>query len=121
MYNTEDVEKVTLCGANSYTEKYYLNPMFESLPEQVRQELQIMCVLHVEDVGGIITLDFLADGTLTIEVSKEDADYFFDEIDSELKIRRLQNEKKELLKGLEKYYRFVILKQDPADWEDDEE
>lgn len=25
-------EKVVLCGANSYEEKYYLNPDFEQLP-----------------------------------------------------------------------------------------
>lgn len=121
MQNIDEMEKVTLCGANSYTEKYYLNPIFDKLPEAVRQELQIMCVLHVEDVGGIITLDYLPDGTLTISVSKEDADYLFDEIDSELKIRKIQREKEELLRALEKYYRLAILKQDPADWEDEEE
>lgn len=121
MRDYENEEKVTLCGANSYTEKYYLNPLFDSLPEQVRQELQILCVLHVEDVGGIITFDFLPDGTLTISMSKEDGDYLFDEIDSELKIRKIQREKEELLRALEKYYRLAILKQDPADWEDEEE
>ena len=37
-------EDVVLCGANSYTQKYYLNPKFASLPEGIRQELQILCV-----------------------------------------------------------------------------
>ena len=26
-------ERVVLCGANSYEEKYYLNPDFEQLPQ----------------------------------------------------------------------------------------
>lgn len=28
--------KVVLCGANSYEEKYYLNPDFEQLPDDVK-------------------------------------------------------------------------------------
>lgn len=44
-------EKVVLCGANSYEEKYYLNPDFEQLPDDVKNELKIMCVLYVHDVG----------------------------------------------------------------------
>ena len=43
--------KVVLCGANSYEEKYYLNPDFEQLPDDVKNELKIMCVLYVHDVG----------------------------------------------------------------------
>ena len=43
-------EKVVLCGANSYEEKYYLNPDFEQLPDDVKNELKIMCVLYVHDV-----------------------------------------------------------------------
>ena len=53
-----------LCGANSYEQKYYFNQDFSGLPEQIRQELQIMCVLFTEDVGGILMLEFLEDGTL---------------------------------------------------------
>ncbi|MDD6212102.1 MAG: DUF6145 family protein [Clostridiales bacterium] len=113
-------ENVTLCGANSYQEKYYLNDQFSRLPEQIQQELKIMCVLFVEDVGGVLTLEFLEDGTLTLNVSKEDADYLFDEIGSELKIRQIQREKRELLEGLEKYYRIVFLGQNPEDWEEEE-
>ena len=44
-------EKIVLCGANSYEEKYYLNPDFDQLPDSVKDELKIMCVLYVHDVG----------------------------------------------------------------------
>ena len=50
-------ENTVLCGANSYEQKYYFNQDFDSLPESVKRELQVMCVLYTEDVGGILTLD----------------------------------------------------------------
>ena len=67
-------EKVVLCGANSYEEKYYLNPDFEQLPDDVKNELKIMCVLYVHDVGGILTLVFEENGELCFEVTSDDFD-----------------------------------------------
>lgn len=32
-------ESLTLCGANSYQEKYFFNPAFSGLPQQVKDEL----------------------------------------------------------------------------------
>ena len=72
-------EKVVLCGANSYEKKYYLNPDFEALPQEIQDELKILCVLYTEDVGGILTLVFEEDGTLCFEVTTEDFDPMFDE------------------------------------------
>ena len=51
-------EEVVLCAASAYEQKFYLNPQFESLPEAVRQELQIMCVLYTEDESA----EFLGSG-----------------------------------------------------------
>ena len=105
-------ENIVLCGASSYEQKYYFNPDFNSLPESIKQELQIMCVLFTEDVGGILTLEFLEDGTLILNVDHEDSDYLFDEIGSELKIREIQREKVELMTALERYFRIVFLGED---------
>ena len=88
-------EKVVLCGANSYTEKYYLNPDFEQLPDDIKNELKIMCVLYVHDVGGILTLVYEEDGSLCFEVASEEGDPMFDDIGSTLKIKKLQTEKQE--------------------------
>ena len=57
-------ETVVLCGASAYEEKYYLNPQFSKLPEHIRQELQIMCVLYTQKVGGILMLEFTPEGHL---------------------------------------------------------
>ena len=59
-----DGDSTVLCGANSYVEKYYLNEQFSGLPESIKQELQIMCVMYTEDIGGIILLEFMPDGRL---------------------------------------------------------
>lgn len=104
-----DEELVVLCGANSYEQKYYFNEQFTNLPDNIKQELQIMCVLYTEDVGGILTLEFEEDGTLEFKVTAAETDYLFDEIGSVLKIKQYQMEKRELLEALEMYYRVLYL------------
>lgn len=117
--NNEDT--VVLCGANSYEQKYYFNPAFQALPEDIRKELQAMCVLFTEDVGGVLLLEYQPDGTLEFKVQADENDYLFDEIGSELKIRRYQKEKRELLEGLEVYYKVVFLGEKmEGDYEDKE-
>ena len=102
-------DKVVLCGANSYEEKYYLNPDFEQLPDDVKNELKIMCVLYVHDVGGILTLEFDENGRLQFKTEALEADARYDEIGSGLKIKQLQQDKKELLESLEMYYKVFFL------------
>ncbi len=105
----EKKDSMVLCGANSYEEKYYLNELFSRLPEQVKQELQIMCVLFTEECGGILTLEFLQDGTLVLRTRADERDFYYDEIEAGLQVRKLQAEKEELLEALELYYRTVLL------------
>ena len=97
-------DNIVLCGASSYEQKYYFNQDFASLPETVKQELQIMCVLFTEDVGGILTLEFDEDGSLQFKTEALEADARFDEIGSALKIKELQ-----LLESLEMYYKVFFL------------
>ena len=103
-----DTEMV-LCAASSYEQKYYLNPEFESLPEAVKQELQIMCVLYTADVGGVLLLVFDENGNLELKVEHNEGDFSFDEIGSVLKIKELQNTKEELFKSLEMFYKVFYL------------
>ena len=105
----KQTENLVLCGANSYVEKYYLNEQFSGLPEAVKRELQIMCVMYTEDIGGVLILEFTPEGELQFRVEVEDNDYLFDEIGSVLKIKQYQAEKRELLESLEIYYKVRIL------------
>ena len=99
-------DKIVLCGANSYEEKYYLNPDFDNLPQHIKDELKILCVLYVHDVGGILTLVFEENGELCFEVTAKEGDPMFDEIGSQLKIKQIQNDEKkqELLEKLLLFY-----------------
>ena len=102
-------EKVVLCGANAYEKKYYLNEQFSNLPEQIKQELQIMCVLFTEEVGGILIVEYDEDGSLQLITEADEGDLLYDEIGSGLKIRQIQLEKRELLESLEMYYKVFVL------------
>lgn len=105
MYNEDRV----LCGANSYEKKYYLNPKFNNLPEQVKQELQIMCVMFTEEVGGTLLVEYDEDGYLQLITQADEGDLLYDEIGSGLKIHQIQLEKRELLEALEMYYKVFVL------------
>lgn len=100
-----------LCGANSYEEKYYFNQKFGNLPDSVKDELHILCVLFTEECGGILTLEFLQDGTLVFQTLVDDNDFYYDEIEAGLQIRKIRDEHAELLQALELYYRTFFMKE----------
>lgn len=107
MYSEE--EKTVLCGASAYEQKYYFNQDFSSLPQSVQDELHAMCVLFTVEIGGIFTLWYDGDGSLQFETEAVDADAMYDEIGAGLRIKQLQQEKRELLESLELYYRVFFL------------
>ncbi|MDF2941204.1 MAG: hypothetical protein K0S01_62 [Herbinix sp.] len=108
-------DKVVLCASSAYEKKFWLNDDFQVLPEQIKQELKIMCVLFTEDIGGILSLEFEEEGTLMMKVDSEENDYLYDEIGSILKVKQLQREKAELLEALELYYKVFFLGEDVSD------
>ena len=67
--------RIVLCGANAYEKKYYFNKDFSKIPESIKEELHIMCVLFTEEVGGIFTIGFSGEGDLEFETTAADEDY----------------------------------------------
>lgn len=106
--NCEDAGRVVLCGASAYTEKFYFNNQFSSIPETVKEELKILCVLYTNDVGGVLTLEFDEEGNLCFHTEAQENDFSYDEIGSVLKIREIQRTKTELLESLEMYYKVLF-------------
>ena len=104
-----------LCAASSYEKKYYLDPAFEDLPQQVRDELKSACVLFTEEVGGVIILEFDEEGELMIKTRADDSDIYYDEIGAGLQIRRFREEKEDLFRSLEIYYSVFYGSGDPYD------
>ena len=41
-------ENVVLCASSAYEKKFYLNEAFDKLPEDIKNELKIMCVLFTD-------------------------------------------------------------------------
>ena len=81
------MDKVVLCGASSYEQKYYFNEDFKALPQSVQDELHIMCVMYTTEIGGVLTLEFDEEGELQFRVEALEADAMFDEIGSALRNR----------------------------------
>ena len=105
-------EETVLCAASAYEQKYYFNPEFDTLPESIKEELQIMCVLYTEDVGGVLMVVYDEEGNLELKVDHEENDFAFDEIGSVLKIKELQQTKRELFESLELFFRVFYLGED---------
>jgi len=100
-------ERTVLCGANAYETKYYFNEQFSGLPPKILDELKVLCVLFTEEVGGIFTIWFETDGTITLETECEDSDFYYDEISSGLMVRKVRDKRKELFESLELYYKIA--------------
>ena len=105
-------DEVVLCGASAYTKKFYFNEDFEALPQTVKDELKILCVLYTEDVGGTLQMVFDEEGHLHMRTSAEEDDLLYDEIGSVLKIKELQQTKRELFESLETFFKVFYLGED---------
>ena len=108
----ENEERTVLCGASSYEQKYYFNEEFSALPQRVKDELKVLCVMYVEEVGGVLTLEYEPDGELEFKVTSDEADYLFDDIGSALKIKEIRRDKIDLLESLEMYYKVFWLNEE---------
>lgn len=104
-------DEVVLCVSNSYQKKYYLNDNFKDLPQGIKDELKIMCVLYTEDVGGVLEMFFDEEGNLDFRTSCNEDDFFYDEIGSVLKIKQYQSQKRDILEAIETYYKILFLGQ----------
>lgn len=103
--------KVVLCGASAYEKKYYFNEQFKALPESIKEEIHIICVLFTEEVGGVFTIVFDEDGQIALETDAYDEDALYDDISSGLLINEIRRKRQELFRSLELYYRVFILKE----------
>ncbi len=108
-------ERIVLCGANAYEQKYYFNEKFKGIPESIKDDLHIICVLFTEEVGGIFTIVFEQDGSISLETQAEEDDIYYDEISSGLLVSEIRRKRQELLESLSLFYRVFILKEDISD------
>lgn len=110
--NILEEKKIVLCGASAYEKKYYFNEQFNGIPESVKEELHIICVLFTEEVGGVFTIGFEEDGNVVLETEAEESDIYYDEVGSGLLVSEVRRNRQELFESLRLYYKVFILKED---------
>lgn len=96
------MEKEILAIASYETKKYFLEPKFQVLPEEIQKELKILCVLTAEKLRCNFAIVFEKGGDLYFQITEKEID--FDDIGAELEIKKIQSEKQELLKALKLWY-----------------
>ena len=92
------MEKQILAVASYEKQKYFIEPKFEALPEEIQKELKVICVLTAQKLCCTFLIDIYFE---TIK-SKQCID--FDDIGAELEIKKIQLENKDLLKALKVWY-----------------
>ena len=103
-----DKAAVIMCGANAYEQKYYFNDKFDKLPESIKEELHIMCVLFTEEVGGAFLIGFDEEGHLMLVTDSDEEDLLYDEIGAGLLVKEVQKRKQELFESLEEFYKAFV-------------
>ena len=99
-------DKIVLCGANAYERKYYFNEDFKGIPQSIKDELHIICVLFT---GWIFSIAFEKGGGVVIETDFAEDDYLYDEIGSGLMVREVRRNRQELFEALGLYCRVFVL------------
>ncbi len=113
--------RIVLCGANAYEQKYYFNPLFKQIPESIKKELNIISVLFTQEAGGIFTIVFEEDGSVSIETNADEEDITYDEITAGLLVSEVRRKRQDLFEALGIYYKIYVLGEKAADALDEEE
>ena len=104
--------RIVLCGSNAYEKKYYFNPLFDSVPESVKEELHIICVLFTEEAGGVFLIVFEPDGSISMEPEAAEEDILYDDITAGLLVSEIRRHRQTLFEELQLFYRVFVLKED---------
>ena len=104
--------RIVLCGSNAYEKKYYFNPLFDSVPESVKEELHIICVLFTEEEGGVFLIVFEPDGSISMETEAAEEDILYDDITAGLLVSEIRRHRQTLFEELQLFYRVFVLKED---------
>ncbi|MDD6657500.1 MAG: DUF6145 family protein [Lachnospiraceae bacterium] len=104
--------RMVLCAANKYEMKYFFNKNFERIPKSIKDELHIISVLFVQEVGGIFKIVFEEDGDITMETESAEDDFLYDDISAGLMVAEIKRTRQEMFESLRMFYKVFILKED---------
>lgn len=98
------MERFILGTASAHSRKYFMNPDFSDMPDEVVRELREMIIIMSETINGIFTVGFYDDGSVFLEASGQENDFDYDEIGAALEVDRLKSQKKQLINALSIWY-----------------
>ena len=101
-----------IVGASVYTGKFFINPLYKDIPEQVLEELREIAIIYAQKLHCYFSVNFDDEGNVYFETRAEDWDINFDDIGARLDINKIINEKEELLNSLKLWYRVFILEEE---------
>lgn len=104
------MNKEVLLAVSPYIKKYYFNEKYNTLPQDIKNELLEEIAIIAEKINGIITLGFEEDGNIYFEEKYEDP-MLYDDIGGQLEIRKMQTEKQNLFESLKLWYQIYFTKQ----------
>ena len=102
-------ENVVLCASNSYEKKYYFNPDFDRLPEDIKNELKIICLNFKQEVAGKLDMELDEQCNLLYKSKADEKYMIYDDIACGLLVKKNQYEKRDLLESLEMFYKVFFL------------
>lgn len=104
------MEQVILAASSSYDRKYYFNQEFDALPDEIKEDIQIMLVMFTMEIGGILTLGFDEEtGSILLSTEADEEDILYDEIGAHLKIKQMKESKQDLFESLEQFFQVFYL------------
>ena len=99
------MEKI-IAAASWDKQKYFFEPEFSSLPESIKEEINIICVVMAQRLACTFLMGFKEDGDVYFEIVKPENAFDFDDIGADLEIKSLSKEKEELIKSLKVWYLY---------------
>lgn len=106
------MQKKIIFAISSYNKKYYFEPITQSLPLDIKNEIKKIGSRTVYKVNGIFLIGFYENGDLYLELRANENDFDYDEIGAGLEIEKIKKEQKELINSLQIWYRIFVKK----DW-----
>ena len=98
------MEVTTVAAASFSKQKYFLAEEFSALPEEIKNDIKVVCVLTAQKLGCTFALDMDETGDISFRLIRDTDDLDFDEIGAELEIKEINRKEKELLKALKLWY-----------------
>ena len=104
------MEKKVLAAADCAAQKYFLEPAFAALPEQILEEVKTICIVLAQKLNCTFLIGFYENGEVYFETVQREDDFDFDQIGAELEIKRLQRQEAELFRALQMWYTVFFTK-----------